>query len=82
MNCLDTEKSLNRTKELLDVFNEQILNEEIIKLCIQIRQTTSLKVLDAIIAATALHLKLPLMTRNIKDFKKILNIQLFNPFES
>ncbi|EDN64989.1 PilT-like protein [Beggiatoa sp. PS] len=50
-------------------------------MCIQLRQTTSLKVPDAIIAATALHLKLPLMTRNIKDFQKVPHLQLFNPFE-
>jgi len=30
------------------------------------------------IAATALHLKLPLMTRNIKDFQKVPHLQLFN----
>jgi len=48
---------------------ELSLNEEIINKCIQLRQTTSLKLPDAIIAATALHLGRPLMTRNIKDFK-------------
>jgi len=76
-----TENSLSIAEELLNLFNEQSLNEEIVKLCIQLRQTTSLKVPDAIIAATALHLKLPLMTRNIKDFQKVPHLQLFNPFE-
>jgi predicted nucleic acid-binding protein len=36
---------------------------------------------DAIIAATALYLKMPLMTRNIKDFQKIPHLKLFNPCE-
>lgn len=77
-----TDESLHKTKALLNILNEQSLTEEVIKLCIKIRQTVSIKMPDAIIAATALHLKLPLMTRNIDDFQKISNLQLFNPFES
>ncbi len=76
-----TEKSLSSAEELLTLLNEQPLNEAIVTLCIQLRQTTSLKTPDAIIAATALHLQLPLMTRNIKDFQKVPHLQLFNPFE-
>jgi toxin FitB len=37
--------------------------------------------LDAIIAATALRLQVPLVTRNINDFKNISNLSLINPFE-
>jgi hypothetical protein len=76
-----TVQSLSSAEELLNLFNEQPLNEEIVKRCIQLRQTISLKVPDAIIAATALSLKLPLMTRNIDDFQKVPHLQLFNPFE-
>ena len=35
---------------------------------------------DAMIAATAIHLKLFIVTRNIKDFK-YFNVKLLNPFE-
>ncbi|MEY3642689.1 MAG: hypothetical protein RLZZ149_617 [Pseudomonadota bacterium] len=35
---------------------------------------------DAMIAATAIHAKLIIVTRNIKDFKHF-NVKLFNPFE-
>jgi predicted nucleic acid-binding protein len=76
-----TDESLNSAQELLNILNEQPLSEEVVTLCIQLRQTTSLKMPDAIIAATALHLKLPLITRNIKDFQKVPHLQLFNPFE-
>jgi len=62
-------ESLNEAAELLTKVQELSLNEEIINKCIQLRQTTFLKLPDAIIAATALHLGRPLMTRNIKDFK-------------
>ncbi|MDM8559869.1 type II toxin-antitoxin system VapC family toxin [Candidatus Parabeggiatoa sp. HSG14] len=76
-----TDESLKSAEELLSILNEQPLNEEVVTLCVQLRQTTSLKTPDAIIAATALHLKLPLITRNIKDFQKVPHLQLFNPFE-
>jgi len=48
---------------------------------IMYRQLTKLKLPDAIIAATALHLGMPLMTRNVKDFQKVPDLDLFNPFE-
>jgi predicted nucleic acid-binding protein len=34
---------------------------------------------DAMIAATAIHSKLIIVTRNIKDFKRF-NVKLLNPF--
>jgi hypothetical protein len=73
-------ESLNEAAELLTRVQELLLNEEIIKRCIQLRQTTSLKLPDAIIAATALHLGRPLMTRNIKDFQAVSNLVLLDPF--
>ncbi|MEK8018842.1 MAG: type II toxin-antitoxin system VapC family toxin [Candidatus Parabeggiatoa sp.] len=76
-----TNPSLSRAEDLLSYFTEQPLSEEIVKCCIQLRQSTSLKVPDAIIAATALHLELPLMTRNIKDFQKVPDLKWINPFE-
>jgi tRNA(fMet)-specific endonuclease VapC len=38
-----------------------------------------LNVPDAIIAATAIHYRIPLFTSNIRDFKFIPNLQLFLP---
>jgi predicted nucleic acid-binding protein len=73
--------SLTSAEDLLKRINEQPLNDESVKLCIQLRQTLPLKVPDAIIAATALYLEMPLMTRNTKDFQKVPNLKLFNPFE-
>ncbi len=73
-------KSLNEAAELLTKVQELSLSEEIIKKCIQLRQTTFLKLPDAIIAATALHLGRPLMTRNIKDFQAVSDLMLLDPF--
>jgi len=77
----NTAASLSSAKDLLMCINEQALSEEIVTLCIQLRQNYSLKLPDAMIAATALHLELPLMTRNVKDFQKVLNLEIINPFE-
>jgi toxin FitB len=73
-------ESLHEAAELLTKVQELSLSEEIIKKCIQLRQTTSLKLPDAIIAATALHLGRPLMTRNIKDFQAVSDLVLLDPF--
>jgi predicted nucleic acid-binding protein len=75
-----TIESLTSAKDLLNRLHEQPLNDEFVRLCIQLRQTIVLKVPEAIIAATALYLDKPLMTRNIKDFQKVPGLKLFNPF--
>lgn len=75
-----TEGALQRAKNLLDQFKEQSLSGEIADRCIVLRQQRRLKTPDAIIAATALHLDLPLVTRNTDDFKGIDGLELINPF--
>ena len=47
---------------------------------IDLRSHSSIRLGDAIIAATALTNGLPLMTRNISDFNQINQLQLINPF--
>lgn len=47
----------------------------------EIRKLNRLKLPDAIIAASAMVYDLTLVTRNIKDFQKINNIQLINPWD-
>jgi predicted nucleic acid-binding protein len=37
---------------------------------------------DAIIAATALEFDVPLVTRNVVDFKNVAGLTLINPFEN
>ena len=46
-----------------------------------IRKAHKIKLLDAIIAATALVHDLTLLTRNLSDFKNINEIDLVNPYE-
>ena len=76
-----TPTSLQDTQDLLRRIVEQPLTNEIVEECIQLRQTLSIRLPDAIIAATALHLDLPLMTRNVEDFEHVPTLELLNPFE-
>jgi len=55
------------------------IQQNIIDKAITLRQTKSMSLGDAIIAATAKHYKLTLVTANIKDFKHIESLELINP---
>jgi toxin FitB len=56
------------------------LDEEIIQKAILLRQQHSVKLGDAIIAATALEYGVPLVTRNESDFNKITGLKVINPY--
>ncbi len=77
-----TGASLLQAQKLLDQFNEHPVTKEIVDRCIDLRQHHSMKIPDAIIAATALYLSVPLVTRNTEDFKGIEGLRLIDPFES
>ncbi|MFH0702165.1 MAG: type II toxin-antitoxin system VapC family toxin [bacterium] len=57
------------------------LTKEIKDLTIKIKQKNNIKLGDAIIAATAIYHNCILITRNTKDFEKIEDLELYNPFE-
>lgn len=52
-----------------------------IERAIRLRQQKKMKLGDAIIAATALEFGLPLVTRNVDDFKHVAGLEIINPFE-
>jgi predicted nucleic acid-binding protein len=52
----------------------------VIQQAIVLRQLRKMSLADAIIAATALAPDLPLVTRNVDDFKHIAGLKLINPF--
>ncbi|HNW51092.1 MAG TPA: type II toxin-antitoxin system VapC family toxin [Prolixibacteraceae bacterium] len=60
------------------VDNSSVLNigNEIVDKTIDVRKTHSIKLPDAIIAATAIVNDLVLITRNTKDFKNVQNLNL------
>ena len=52
------------------------LNSELARLAGELRRQYRLKTPDSIVAATALFTRSTLLTRNVRDFKKILDLSL------
>lgn len=76
------------TPELIDKMKQFFSNcdvidisDEIINTAIILRQQKSMSVCDAIIAATSLEENLKLVTANVRDFKHINKLDLFNPID-
>ena len=56
------------------------LDDDVIERAIRLRRKKKMGTADAIIAATALEFGLPLVTRNVDDFKHIAELEIINPF--
>jgi len=52
------------------------LDSRLARIAAEIKKNTLIKIPDLIIAATAIYTRTTLVTRNIKDFKKIPNLSL------
>ncbi|MBI9082067.1 MAG: type II toxin-antitoxin system VapC family toxin [Desulfobacterales bacterium] len=66
-------------KELVELFETVFINQSIADKVVEIRRNHTIKLPDAIIAATADCENLKLVTRNTEDFKN-LGIPLIDPF--
>jgi predicted nucleic acid-binding protein len=75
-----TEKGFEEAREFVDFAKVIHLNSEIANLTINIRRKCKIKLPDAVIAATALHSNLILVTRNEDDFKDVEMLGIYNPF--
>lgn len=71
-----------RELEFIDSGNVLPLDKEIADRAILLRRSGSIRLADAIIAATALCYDLVLITRNTDDFKSIADLKIFNPFQN
>lgn len=76
-----SQREQNRARTFLALFQEVLLENEIVEDTISVWREHSIGVPDAIIAATALELEVPLVTRNTSDFESIEGLALQNPFE-
>lgn len=56
------------------------LNDPVVRKSIALRRERKMGLGDAIIAATALVHGLPLVTRNVDDFKHVAGLEIINPF--
>lgn len=75
---ISTEKT-KQVELLLGDINLVHLNNDVILETIRLRKIYRIKLPDAIIAATAICYDLILVTNNLKDFKRISNLEVFNP---
>jgi len=58
------------------------IDERVEKKAIELKQNYKMAIPDAIIAATSLLNNFIIVTRNSKDFEKINEITIYNPFEN
>lgn len=56
------------------------LDDSIVERAIALRSKRRMSLADAIIGATALVHRLPLVTRNVADFRHVDGLELINPF--
>ncbi len=76
-----SEEQRRRLSDMIASMVELTLDEPVICRCIALRRQKKMSLADAIIAATALEYDLPLVTRNINDFKHVAALGLINPFD-
>ncbi|MBS3053154.1 MAG: type II toxin-antitoxin system VapC family toxin [Candidatus Aenigmarchaeota archaeon] len=66
--------------ELIGLFEKVLLTNEIAQKAGELRRNYSIEIPDAIIAATAFQQKCKLWTKNKKDFDKIKEIEIEEPY--
>lgn len=75
-----TERSRADAEILLKSLSTAFLTEAVVKQTVDLRSRYIIKLPDAIIAATALVAGLPLMTRNVGDFRRISELTVIDPY--
>jgi predicted nucleic acid-binding protein len=76
-----TPDGFEKCKQLIELANIYPVDEDIANKAIELRRKSSIKLADAVIAATAIMHNLKLVTRNVNDFKGIEGLEVINPFE-
>jgi toxin FitB len=77
-----TEEHRTRLRDIVESLVESQLSEIVIQQAIVLRQQRKMSLGDAIVAGAALAHGMPLVTRNVNDFKHIVGLRLINPFDS
>jgi hypothetical protein len=76
-----TDDQFQRATHLLTYFDEISLHEPIVQRTMTLRQQSRIRLPDALIAAAALYLGFPLVTRNLHDFRAIKGLIILNSFD-
>jgi predicted nucleic acid-binding protein len=74
------EKEYTLIERFIDLTTIHPVSTDLVKMTIDIRRSTSIKLPDAIIAATAIVHQLPLISRNKADFRKVEDLQIIDPY--
>jgi toxin FitB len=75
-----TPKGYQAALEFLKAATIHTLENNVVERSIEIRRKKTIKLPDAIIAATSLEMNFTLVTRNTKDFSGMKNLKIYNPF--
>lgn len=78
-NAKVSDEEVKELQNFCDIATVYQVNIEIASVTIEIRKKYKTKLPDALIAATALHYNLVLITRNTADFIKINGLEVINP---
>jgi len=76
-----TPESYDRAARLIGLVTEHPLTNVVVERCIAIRRQQRVRIPDAIIAATAIELGLPVMTHNTGDFGRIDGLRVMDPLD-
>ncbi len=71
---------IEKIREFLAEANIHFIDENTAEKTIEVRKKYGLKLPDAFIAATAMIKNFALVTRNEKDFDKISELEIYNPY--
>jgi len=74
-----SERQEKSVEALLEDYEEVAVDASIARRAGRIKRRTGLKIADALIAATALEHNLPLLTRNLRHFERVANLDLRSP---
>ncbi len=72
-----TEEEFRTTERFLEEnFTAVVFDRPLARIAAAVRRDTKIKFPDAAIAATAMATRTPLVTRNVRDFKRITGLQI------
>ena len=74
-----TTNEINAAKSFISLLTVIWADNDLVDKTITIRKQSLLKLSDALIAATAIHNNLQLITSNTKDFTKVHSLSIINP---
>ncbi|NBC46646.1 MAG: PIN domain-containing protein [Gammaproteobacteria bacterium] len=76
-----SEKGASGYAALLATMTELAVSAEVIDRAVEARRQYNLSLGDALIAATALAHRLPLVTHNLRDFERVADLELIDPLQ-